>query len=90
MIQIRGRNEKKCPVCGASNPYSEYTEECYGVVEIHYHCSYCYYFEEGAYGPIYKGIVEGYPKQYTDIVKDLNLSVFTEAEFEKIQISLEI
>ena len=78
------KREKKCPVCGTYNPYSEYTEECYGVVEVHYHCPNCYYFEEGAYGPIYKGIVEVYPREYADMVKDLNLAVFAEAEFEKI------
>ena len=80
-----GNNRKKCPVCGTSNPYSEYTEECWGVVEAHYHCPNCFYFEEGAYGPIYKGIVEGYPKEYTDTVKELRLHIYTEEEFEKIQ-----
>jgi len=82
---LYSNNRKKCPVCGTINPYAVYTEECYGVVEKHYHCPNCYYFEEGAYGPIYTGIVEGYPKEYTDTVKELRLHIYTEEEFEKIQ-----
>lgn len=77
--------KKICPICGTSNSDTYYTDETYGICEEYYSCKECTYFIYQAYSaPIY-GIVEGYPKEYTDIVKELNLSVFTEAEFEKIQ-----
>lgn len=44
-----------CPVCGADNIRIYYTEEI-GLVEDHYFCETCGYWEEMAYSPTYAGI----------------------------------
>jgi hypothetical protein len=44
-----------CPVCGTENTRTYYTEE-FGLVEDHYLCHTCCYFEEMTYSPTYVGI----------------------------------
>lgn len=66
-----------CPVCGEMNERISYKE--YGtadVVEQYYVCDRCTFFSRMAYSPVYTGIREDYPKQYTDKVKEMELEVY--------------
>lgn len=40
----------KCPRCGAECKETAYSEYGYGVVESHFKCVYCNYYEDFAYG----------------------------------------
>ena len=74
-----------CPICGTENKRA-YSTECMGIVENHYFCSNCGYFDEMAYSPRYTGIClpDGMSKEkWIQKYGETNLRIYLpeEAEF---------
>ena len=72
----------KCPVCGAENIETECRDASIGVVEDYYHCENCSYFHKMSYSSVWRGIVEGFPKQYSNKVRELNLTIVSKHDFD--------
>lgn len=48
-----------CPICASKTfEYVSYSEECYGIVEQHGHCSRCGYIIEQTYSPVYEAFLD--------------------------------
>ena len=67
---------KPCLVCGQENPYTEYYEDGWGVVEEHYFCNNCTYFIEMAYCEPIEGVIADFPTEYKERIEELHLKVY--------------
>ncbi len=70
--------KKTCPVCGKEHDVTVFSEYPVGIVEYHFYCDRCTYFEEMCYSPVSSGISDNYPPEYKDIVDELELNVYPE------------